>query len=45
MLIGLCDRFKALPDPGGILDQDVGLVRMLRIIDLGVEKKEGGPGA
>ena len=44
ILVGLCDRFRALPDTGGILDQDVALVRMLRVIDLGVAK-EGGPGA
>lgn len=41
MIISLCDRFKTLPDAGGIYDQDVSLVRMLKIIKLG--SREQGP--
>jgi hypothetical protein len=35
MVISLCDRFHTLPDAGGIYDQDVNLVRMLKIIKIG----------
>jgi hypothetical protein len=33
-VVGLCDRFRCLPDEGGLFDQDAELLRMLKIIEL-----------
>ena len=29
--MGLCDRFKCLPRPGGLLDQDMSFIRMVKL--------------
>jgi hypothetical protein len=44
LVVNLCDRFKCLPEPGGLLDQDAELIQMLRIIELGTPRIEGGGG-
>lgn len=41
MVISLCDRFSTLPDAGGINDQDVKLVKMLKILKLGTRERAG----
>lgn len=40
-VLGICDRFKVLPSQ--VLQEDISLLRWLKIEALGVDK-EGGPG-
>lgn len=42
LVIGLCDRFRCLPEPGALLDQDAELIQMLNIIELAGPGPEGG---
>jgi hypothetical protein len=49
MTLGLCERFHCLPDAGGLLDQDVELLRTMRIASLGgyfdrAQDDDAGPG-
>lgn len=43
-MIGLCERFGCLPEAGGLLDQDAGLLRMLEIQRLGNPVPSDGGG-
>lgn len=40
-MLALCDRFHCLPEPGGLLAQDAGLLRLLRVAELGGLNDEG----
>lgn len=44
LVISLCDRFRCLPEVGGLLDQDAELIQMLHIIELAGPTTEGGDG-
>lgn len=37
LVVELCERFHCLPEPGGLLDQDAELLRMLKILELAGE--------
>ncbi len=39
LIIGLCDRFHCLPKEGGILDQDVDIIRLLKIYAMGNQEE------
>jgi len=34
-VLGLCDRFRCLPERGSLLDQDASILRLVRIADMG----------
>jgi hypothetical protein len=44
MIVGLCERFGCLPEPGGLLDQPADFLRMIRLHDL-AHPREENPGA
>jgi hypothetical protein len=41
LVVGLCERFGKLPRDGGILDQPVTFLKMLRIVSLAREEDHG----
>jgi hypothetical protein len=40
-VLGLCERFRCLPRAGGLLDQDVSLLKMAEIEALGRRRDAG----
>lgn len=40
-MIGMCERFHSLPDAGGILDQEAGIIRLMKIVHMGHPEREG----
>jgi hypothetical protein len=40
-VLSLCERFKTLPEAGGLLDQDILLLRYLKILQLGTPERAG----
>lgn len=43
MVVGLCERFGKLPSE--LEDEDAEILRMMRIIELGTDRKKEGTGS
>jgi hypothetical protein len=40
-VLSLCEKFHTLPEAGGLLDQDIALLRFLKIVELGSPERAG----